>query len=206
MKMINDINKHIEHDADIYKKYTSMELFNVISSIRYSVKEAKITAQELGFISTIQNNIEKIIDCAQYYPEVELQLLTELGFDNPQAELAETINEVKSRKQGLLLTAREKYVLGQLNKAVDKLSNIQERLSETVKFPERKDTYRPGKRLFRVFSKIAPGAFMSISNALLAAGVLHLQGSPQPMSWESLQSVGLGVFSIITASQDLMNE
>lgn len=139
MDMINHINKHIEHDADIYKTYTSMELFKVFSSIRSSVKTAKVTAEELGFISAIENNLEMIIDCAQYYLGVELQLLNELGFKNPRDALNETINEVKTRKQELLSTAREQSVSGQLNKVVDKIANIEERLSKTAKFPERKD-------------------------------------------------------------------
>jgi hypothetical protein len=203
INITNYINKHVKNDSEIYRTYRSYTLQLIIRNIREGVTTAKISAEETGFISAINDNINQIIDCAEYFHEVELKLLQDLGFEDSHLQLTEMINEVRNRKEDILSSIRESNIQRQLDNIDNRLSDIERQFSRDV---ERETiTKRPGRKLFNLLAKIGPGASLSISNILLAVGAIHYQVSQETLSWGVVQSVGQGLFSMIAVIPDLQN-
>lgn len=208
MGVINFIKYHCDSDDAIYKTFRMERLKTTVDGVEDGVRMNKRIASDAGFLSAVEDHFAEILDgmVPEYFPPEELEILQELGSQNPKVELAGIIYLLKARKTYLVSSTKEVSVSKQLDQVVERLSKEQKRFKEETEEQNREISERPGRRWFKALGQICQGAALSIANVGLAVGLLPFSVSPETKTWGALLSTTSGVGMILTGVGDLRNE
>ena len=198
MGVINFIKYYCDNDDAIYKTFRMERLKTTVDDVEDGIRMNNRIVSDTGFLSAVEDHFAEILDgmAPEYFPPEELEILQELGSQNPKVELAGIIYLLKARKTYLVSSTKEVSVSKQLDQVVERLSKEQKReISE-----------RPGRRWFKALGQICQGAALSMANVGLAVGLLPFSVSPETKTWGALLSTTSGVGMILTGVGDLRNE
>src|SRR2546429_742049 len=117
------IYTYCDDEGDIYRTFTVGALSGIIGNIETGLSRSSRLLDQAGFLDAFDNYLEEIIEGIEpeYFPEYDLQVLTEMGSANPESDLRGMIYAVKKRKDERRRMSRELPVRLQLEHAQKEL-------------------------------------------------------------------------------------
>lgn len=210
MRYIQDV---CNDTNDIYETFRRERLAGAIDEIEDGMKWHNRLAEESGFFDAWDSHYEEIVAGLgiDLIPETEFDLLRELGFADPKAELEGIMYVVKKRtvrdqkyRNSWSISFKIKQVEKDLSEAKNDLKAKKDDdpdNNSNEKRPKKKD-----RRWFKGIGQIGQGTALSIGDIALAAGALNFPVSPETQTFGALVSATTGVGMILTGIGELRGE
>jgi hypothetical protein len=210
-QILRFIEGHCDNDEDVYETFKLERLGRAVADSRYSCEFGNRVMEEGGFLDAYEANASAILSGLEpeHLPEVDRELLREMGSSNPDIELRGLVYQAKASLERAERMSREASIRQQLKQAESRL------LEATQEFDEKKESKnkergedhpKKSRRWFKGLGQITTGAGISIANVALAVGVLKFPVSAETRTWGALTSVTTGIGTILSGLGDLRNE
>ena len=205
--LLRFIDTHCEHSDDIYEAFTLRRLARLAEEVQNTLKFNNDVARDSGFADALDAHFPEIVDgiMAEYMPEAEQEILSQLGSTNPKADIQGMVSVVKSHKELWARRSNDMRFSGQLE-------HIEERIGRAEKeFREAANAKEPPKekkshRWFKGLGHILQGAVLSIADIGLAAGCWTFPVSPETQTWGTLVSATTGVGMVLIGAGEWKGE
>lgn len=210
-QVLRFIESHCDSDEEVYDTFTVERLGRAVADTRHSCEFGNRVMEEAGFLDAYEAHAVAIIRGLQpqHLPEVDREVLRELGSQNPDVELRGLVYQAKASLENAEKMSREVTVRQQLRHAESQLAEANREFDEEKKLNNQKSEGghpKKSRRWFKGLGQISQGAALSIANVALAAGVLRFPVSPETQTWGAVASVTTGIGTILSGLGDLRNE
>jgi hypothetical protein len=204
-RVLRYIHRFCEDEDDIYHTFTRERIAQLPGEIHDGLRLHNRLAEEGGFLEAFDEHYDEIVDGLklEYMPDVELDVLRDLGSEDPEAELTAMIHMVRSRRQRVLAMNREIRISQQLKQAEERLDQQRKELAEEEKVEKPK---RKSRRWFKGLGQIAQGSALSVANIGLAVGVFTFPVPAATATWGALVSSITGVGVVLNGIGDFRGE
>jgi len=205
-QILRHINRFCEDEGEIYNVFKEERLNQLPSDIRNAIRFHNRMAEAGGFMDVYDGYYNDVVEGIRlkYMPAQELEILREMGIENPEAELMAMIHIVKSRKKDVSYSSNEVCISSQLK-------NIEKRLEEQIETQRKleKEEEKPKKksrRWFKGLGQIAQGTALSAANIGLSVGAFTFPVPAATANWSAIVSSITGVGIIFKGVGDLRGE
>jgi hypothetical protein len=203
-------------DEEVYETFKEHRLGRAVADTRESYNFANRAMEEAGFLDAYEANASAILSGLnpQHVPEVDRQLLREIGSPNPELELLELVYQAKEllhkrefMHQETSIRQELKNLEAQLERADRDFDALIKLTSETAESDRpSKPPRRKSRRWFKGLGQISQGAALSIANVALAVGALNFPVTPETRTWGAITSVVTGIGAILNGCGELRHE
>lgn len=210
-QVLRFLETYCHDDEDVYRTFTSERLKSMVSETRQSFEFSNRLAEESGFLDACEAHTREIADglAAVHLPDVDRDVLREMGSINPEVELRSLAARAKAWMERSVCESRNCDFRQQLRYAEERVKEADAEFEKHVKLQKEESSGnapRKTRRWFKGLGQIAQGAALSIANVALAMGTLHLPVSPETQTWGSIASVATGLGTALSGIGDLRNE
>tara|TARA_B110000977_G_C11066627_1_gene488023 strand:- start:1041 stop:1700 length:660 start_codon:yes stop_codon:yes gene_type:complete len=204
--LLRYINHHCKEEDEIYRTINRKRIEQLSSEIHDGVRTNRRMLEDSGFMDVIDSHYFEIVDGMklEHMPQQELQIMRDLGSNDPETELSALMSIVKSRSKSKHSYNQEVGVSQQLNNIEEKLDQQQNQLKELKK--ESDDQPRKSRRWFKGLGQIAQGSALSIANVGLAMGAITIPVATETASWGAIVSSITGVGMVLNGIGEFWGE
>lgn len=202
--LLRFINRNCATTDEIYRTITLNRITRLVNEVHYGVRLNNRLMEELGFFDVFDEYYDEIVEGMKYehMPNQEIDILRDLGSEDPGAELLALLYIVKSKRKTAERFKQEKIS--------NRLTDIEDQLSRQLdKMEELEDTEEPpkkSKRWFKGLGQIAEGSALSLANIGLVVGIFSFPVAPETAGWGALVSSINGVGKILNGIGEFMGE
>ncbi len=207
------IESDCDDNNDVYETLTPGRLSKAVRDASYCVDFCNRVTEEAGFVDALEAHASEILVNLhpRHLPEVEKEILRDMGSINPDAEIRELAYAARASSERIERSAREVPIRGQLKRIEERLDLARKDFSEWAEKNNNSKGQRPehekrSRRWFKGLGQIVTGSALSIADVALALGVLNFPVTPETRSWGSVASVSTGIGTILGGIGDLRNE
>jgi hypothetical protein len=198
-------------NENAYVTFTIERLKAAVFQTRYSFEFSRRIADEAGFLDACESHAPEIASglATVHLPDVDKELLREMGSPNAEVELRSLVYRAKSRMEAGDRLLQELGLRQELRHAEEILKKDTAEFGtdvQTEKGRPPEEVPRRSRRWFKGLGQIGQGAALSIANVALAIGTLHLPVSPETRTWGAIASVATGIGTVLNGVGDLRNE
>lgn len=210
-RLLRYIDNYCDDGGDVYSTFTPDRLASAVRDTRSGLSFANRVVEEAGFMDVYERHTIEILSGLQpqHIPEVDKDVLRDMGSPDPEAELAEMVYRSKANRERFMRMCNEVSFRQQLENAEEKIAVAQKEFDEIKKMETKKDEKehpKKSRRWFKGLGQISQGAALSIANVALAAGVINFPVSPETQTWGTIASVATGIGTVLSGVGDLRNE
>ncbi len=193
-----------DNDDDVYSTLQSERLWNTVSDVGDILSRSARVLEEVGFVDALNTHYDEIVDglSVEHLPQPELNVLRELGSDDPQRDLRALIFIMKARRNKTFRADRTR-VEHELSRVAKEVNEAAQGMRGVTDIPPQA---RKPRRWFKGLGQIAQGTAVSLANVGLAIGWLRFPVSPETQTWGSLVSVTTGIGMVAAGAGDLRGE
>jgi len=194
--LLRYINHNCKEQSEIYRTINQERIEQLSNEIRDGVRTNRFMLEESGFMEAIDAYYDEIVEGMklEHMPPQELQIMRDLGSNDPETELSAFIYIVKSRSKGRHSYNQEVRISQQLKDVEKKLDHQHEKLKELKEKADEQP--KKSKRWFKGLGQIAQGSALSIANVGLAMGAISIPVAAETAGWGAIVSsiTGVGEF------------
>ena len=210
-RLFRYVDNYCDDGGDVYSTFTLDRLASAVHDTRYGLEFSNRAIDEAGFLDAYERHVTEILAGLQphHIPEVDKDVMRDMGSPDPEAELAELVFHAKAERDRFLQMRQEISVRQQLRNAEERVTKAAAEFDELKKSagdPKAKDFPKKSRRWFKGLGQISQGAALSIANVALAVGALHFPVSPETQTWGAVASVATGIGTVLSGVGDLRNE
>jgi hypothetical protein len=210
-RVLRYIENYCEDGDDVYGTFTLDRLASAVHETRYGLEFSNRAVDESGLLDAYELHVGEILSGLQphHLPEIEKDVLRDMGSPDPEAELAELVFRARADRNRSAAMRQEVSVRQQLRNIEEQVAKAGQEFDELRKSqaePEPKEFPKKSRRWFKGLGQIGQGAALSIANVALAVGAIHFPVSLETQTWGVVASVATGIGTVLGGVGDLKNE
>src|SRR4029077_11350569 len=156
------IESNCDSDEDVYDTFKLERLRRAVADTRYSCEFGNRVMEEAGFLDAYEAHAVAILSGLQpqHLPEVDLEVLRELGSQNPDVELRGLVYQAKASLEKAEKISREVSVRQQLKHAESELAEANREFDEEKEPKNQKSEGahpKKSRRWFKGLGQISQG-------------------------------------------------
>ncbi len=204
--LLRYINHHCNEEDEIYRTINRKRIEQLSSEVREGIRLNRRMLEDSGFMDVIDSHYFEIVDGMklEHMPQQELQIMRELGSNDPESELSALMSIVKSRTKSNHSYNQEVRTSQQLKNIEERLDQQQDKLKELKKEPD--DQPKKSRRWFKGLGQIAQGSALSIANVALTMGAITIPVATETASWGAIVSSITGVGMVLNGVGEFRGE
>jgi len=209
-RVIRFIETHCDSPEEVRQLFT----LEGLRQAHYDVHNAAAFAERImtdgGFLNAYEAGSVEILRGlrAEYLPAIDKDVLREIGTTDADMELHVLVQNAKGVLQSTGPNSRERSVSQQLKEVYVRTEDAAKEIDRQVELgkAEKAEPPKKSRRWYKGLGQIGQGAALTIANAGLAFGAIHIPVSPETQTWGALVSVVTGIGTILNGVGDLRNE
>jgi len=210
-RMLRFIETHFDSSGDVNRTFTLEALRQTFYDVHNSTAFAERIIRDGGFLDAYEADAEGVLGGlhADHLPDIDKEVLREIGTTDADIELEVLVRGARAVLGRTGPNTSERAVSQQLKQAYERTERAAKEVEETIeraKADQPKEPPKKPRRWYKGLGQIGQGAALTIANAGLAFGAIHIPVSPETQSWGALVSVVTGIGTILNGVGDLRNE
>jgi hypothetical protein len=204
--LLRYINHHCQEEDEIYRTINRKRIDQLSNEIRDGIGTNRRMLEDSGFMDVFDSHYFEIVDGMklEHMPQQEIQIMRELGSNDPESELSALMSIVKTRTKSNHSYNQEVKVSQQLKNIEEKLDQQQDKLKGLKE--EADEQPKKSRRWFKGLGQIAQGSALSIANVGLAMGAITIPVATETASWGALVSSITGVGMVLNGVGEFRGE
>lgn len=204
--LVRFINRNCSDEDEIYRTITLERIRRLPDEVRDGVRLNNRLSEELGFLDAFDAHYGEIVEGMklEHMPRQEIDIMRDLGSEDPEAELSALMYIVKSRRKATESFNQEVRISKQLRQIEERLDHQCKQMEELKDTEEQKP--KKTKRWFKGLGQIAQGGALSIANIGLAMGVISFPVAAETAGRGALVSSITGVGMMLNGVGEFRGE
>jgi hypothetical protein len=210
-RMLRFIETCSDTPSDVYSTFTLEGLRRTFYDVHYSSEFAERIVRDGGFLDAYEADPNGLLADIrpEYLPDIDKEVLRRIGSSNPDAELRVLMRNAKTILHHTGMNDRDRPIsqqLKQVYECTERAAKDVDAEIEESKVESPKEKPKKSRRWYKGLGQIGQGAALTIANAALAFGAIHVPVSPETQTWGTLVSVVTGIGTMLSGVGDLRNE
>ena len=208
MKTIRYIDSVLRDDQDVTEVFSAQHLNQTLRDLVNGLRVVDHWIVQTGIADEVQRYYSEIVDRmeASDFPEIDVQLLRELGYETPQQELILMIRRSKKLDKEFSSPNLNDRRQPDLSRSIEEAIEILEARCTAEDDRESMGPTRPKRKWLKGLGAICKGSAFAIVDATLLGGFWNGVVPAHMASVGALVSISTGLGEILSGAGDLRGE